>query len=617
MAYNGLQQFVKVLEANNQLIRISKPISTELQITEITDRIMKSPDGGKAILFENCGSKFPLLINHLGSTERISSALDCDDLDQISDRIDLMFKEITAPKRSLIDKIKTFPLLKEISSFMPKRKRGKGVCQQVIDLDPDLDKLPILKCWPADGGNFITLPAVITEDPNSEIRNVGMYRMQQMGKNATGMHWHLHKTGERHYQEYKKLGKKMPISVALGGDPAYTFSATAPLPDNIDEFMLAGFIRKKSVKLVKSITNDIYVPEDADIIIEGYVDPAEEKVYEGPFGDHTGFYSLADYYPKFHVTAITHRRDAIYPATIVGIPPMEDAYIQRASERIFLSPMRLVIAPEVLDLDLPPAGVAHNITIVKIQKSFEGQARRAASAMWGAGQMMFNKILITVSSDVDIHNYLELAQIISQKVDIDRDIFFVEGPADVLDHSAPKFTYGSKLGIDATVSDQEYTPTIEKDPEIKLPEWGSARGLKHIGISALIVAIDKDKFRSSDEVHQSIREIDVANSYKFIIVVDKGLNLDNLDSVAWYCSGNIDPIRDCRIKDETIVIDGTRKSRKIDKFKREWPNPVVSSDKTIEEIDQMWDQLKIGEFIKSPSLQYKGLLKGEGAVADE
>lgn len=339
MVYKGLSSFINVLEKSNELVRISHPVSPELEITEITDRVSKTSGGGKALLFENNGTAFPLLINAFGSETRMALSLGVENLEEIATKISQLFKNLSEPKPGFLDKVKFLPQISRIASWMPKSISGRGVCQQIRMANPDLTKLPILKCWPADGGAFITLPCVITRDPDTGIRNVGMYRMQVLNPDTTGMHWHKHKTGARHFAAYRKKGLKMPVSVVLGGDPSYTYSATAPLPDNIDEYMLAGFLRNKRVELVKCLTNDLEVPSDADIVIEGYVDPAEDFVWEGPFGDHTGFYSLADWYPKFHVTCITHRKDAVYPATIVGIPPQEDAYIGRATERIFLSPI--------------------------------------------------------------------------------------------------------------------------------------------------------------------------------------------------------------------------------------------------------------------------------------
>jgi len=635
MAFEGLREFIRLLEIKNELIRINCPVNPELEITEIVDRISKSRDGGKALLFENNGTKFPVLINAFGSEKRIALALECNSLDQIGHEIESLFKNLSQPKPGLWDKLKFLPLMSQMASWMPKVISGKGKCQEVTMAEPDLTKLPVLKCWPADGGAFITLPCVITRDPETGNRNVGMYRMQVFGSNLTGMHWHKHKTGARHFSEYKKKGVRMPVSVVLGGDPAYTYAATAPLPDNIDEYMLAGFLRKKRVELVKCMTNDLEVPADADFIIEGYIDPDEELLWEGPFGDHTGFYSLADWYPKFHVSCITHRKDAVYPATIVGIPPMEDAYIGKATERIFLSPMKLTLIPELLDMDLPPAGVAHNLTVVKINKTYAGQTQKVMNAMWGAGQMMFNKILIVTDNLTDIHNYDDLVRHLAITVNPGQDIIFSQGPMDVLDHSSARFAYGSKMGIDATVKiDEEITGEVQKTfdlitaddslkrrvnsiPGIESVNWGPLNK----GIPILILGVRKNKKDYLTEIVDSLLNHEEMYPVKFFIFVDAELDIDALEVVSWYVSGNIDPRRDCRIikphDDEVshFVIDGTRKLAGIDGFKRDWPNPVVSSMETIRRIDDLWSSLGLGDFIPSPSLKYIPLQRGQGAIS--
>jgi len=413
MAYQGLREFIELLESKGELIRITIPVSPELEVTEIVDRLSKSEGGGKALLFENNGTDFPILINAFGSEKRIALALGCDNLENIGTEIEMLFKKLAMPRAGFLDKLKFLPLLSQMASWMPKRISGRGKCQENVMKSPDLLKLPILKCWPADGGRFITLPCVVTRDPETGLRNVGMYRMQVFGPDLTGMHWHKHKTGARHFAGYKEKGTRMPVSVVIGGDPAYTYAATAPLPDNIDEYLLAGFLRKKKVELVKCLTNDLEVPNDADFIIEGFIDPQEEFIWEGPFGDHTGFYSLADWYPKFHVTCITYRKDAVYQATIVGIPPQEDAWIGRATERIFLAPMKMTLIPELNDMELPAAGVAHNITLAKIEKTYAGQGPKVMNAMWGAGQMMFNKILIVADQKTDIKDYKAFAKYVS------------------------------------------------------------------------------------------------------------------------------------------------------------------------------------------------------------
>lgn len=356
--YKNLNQYIATLEREGELIRITAQVDPELEMSEIIDRVSKTDGGGKALLFENTGTEFAVLANMMGSERRMALALAVTDLDELPEKITTLLNIVKQPRRGLLDKLRLLPILRRVGGFMPRHSRRRGECQQIIDRNPDLTKLPILKTWPADGGRFFTLPMVHTIDPENGMRNVGMYRMQVFSPTTTGMHWHKHKTGARHYEKYKSLveNSKFPVAVTLGGDPAYTYAATAPLPDGIDEYILAGFLRNKAVKLVKCITCDIEVPSDCDFVIEGYIDTAEAKVTEGPFGDHTGFYSLEDMYPTLHVRCITHRRDAIYPATVVGVPPMEDRYIALATERIFLEPIKAAIAPEIRSLTMPWQG---------------------------------------------------------------------------------------------------------------------------------------------------------------------------------------------------------------------------------------------------------------------
>jgi 4-hydroxy-3-polyprenylbenzoate decarboxylase len=635
MSYQGLNSFIEVLENKEELIRIAFPVSPELEITEIVDRISKSEGGGKALLFENNGTDFPLLINAFGSETRIALALGCENLESVARDIEYLFKKLSAPRTGFLDKLKFLPLLSQMASWMPKLKSRRGKCQDIVMKDPDLSKLPILKCWPADGGRFITLPCVVTRDPETGLRNVGMYRMQIFGPDLTGMHWHKHKTGARHFAGYKDKGTIMPVSVVIGGDPAYTYAATAPLPDNIDEYLLAGFLRKRRVELVKCLTNDLEVPGDADFIIEGFVDPQEELIWEGPFGDHTGFYSLADWYPKFHVTCITHRKDAVYQATIVGIPPQEDAWIGRATERIFLAPMKMTLIPELKEMELPPSGVAHNITIAKIEKTFAGQGQKVMNAMWGAGQMMFNKILIVADQSTDIKDYEALARYISKVVNPLRDICFSQGPMDVLDHSSAHFSYGSKLGIDVTLkfkeeidSDEEYNgDTIDIDSfNVKILGISGVLScnltLIEKGISAIILGIVKSEPNTLNEIVDCLLLISELRGLKLIVFVDPELNIFDLEAVCWYVSGNIDPRRDCRIISKVcegevshFIMDGTRKSEEIDGFKRDWPNPVVSSPETIARIDEIWPSTGLGSFIASPSMKYVSLQRGDKAIS--
>src|SRR6195952_4066908 len=458
MAYRDQQEFIDALEKAGELVRIKTYVDPKLEIAEITDRISKSGDGGKALLFENTGYDFPVLMNAYGSEKRMCMALGVNQLNDVAHDIENLFRLLSAPKENILDKLRLLPKLSQFANWMPKVKNGRGECQEVVMQNPDIGKLPVITCWPKDGGPFVTLPVIHTKDPESGIRNVGMYRMQVMGPTLTGMHWHKHKVSARHYQAYKKLNKRMPVAVSLGGDPVYTYAATAPLPDNVDEYMLAGFVRKKKVELVRCLTQpELEVPADADIVIEGYVDPEEAPVWEGPFGDHTGYYSLPDWYPAFHVTGITHKKNAIYPATIVGIPPQEDAWLGKATERIFLAPMKMMMIPEIVDMEMPVEGVFHNLVIAQIHKTFAGHAQKVMSAMWGAGQMMFNKILVLVDEGVSITDYLSLAKYVFKNLNPATDIAFAQGPMDVLDHSCSKLGFGGKLCIDGTKKMEEET----------------------------------------------------------------------------------------------------------------------------------------------------------------
>ena len=616
MAYSSLQAFIDVLEQNNELVRISEFVSPELEITEIADRISKSKAGGKALLFENTGYEFPILINGFGSIKRMHLAFGIDNLDQIGKEMERLFKELTGPKEDILQKLKLLPQLGKIASWMPKKTTGKGICQEVIHNNPDINLLPVLKTWPNDGGKFITLPMVNTIDPHTNIRNIGMYRMQVLDKESTGMHWHKHKVGARHYNEYKKLGKNMPVSVTLGGDPAYTYSATAPLPDNIDEYMLAGFLRKKKVELVKCISNDIYVPKDVDFVIEGYVDTSEDYIWEGPFGDHTGFYSLADWYPKFHITCITHKKNAIYPTTIVGIPPMEDAYIGKATERIFLTPIKMTMLPEVVDMNLPFAGVAHNITIMRIDKSFAGHAQKVMSALWGAGQMMFNKSMVIVDKDVDVHNYKSVLEAVYKNCNPGADILFNKGPLDVLDHSSSKFSFGTKIGIDATRKFEEeksqFTPERTGDNASIQNIIDLNKQLDNLGL--IVVSVAKSDFVFDKWVEDNIKELSA--NIKFVIIADQNVDIQDFFNLVWTVSNHTEPQRDSIIKQNILFVNGTRKTKKHDGFSRDWPNPVVMDEKTISKVNKIWEKLKIGDFISSPSLLYKKQMAGDEAIAN-
>lgn len=582
----GLSSFIQKLQDENELIVVSERVSTDLEITEITDRISKAPENrNKALLFTNNGTDFPLLINALGSQKRICMALNCNELDDLKQRIETIFTQATSPKTTLKEKLSLLPLLAELKSWMPKHKNGRGACQEVIEETVDLTKLPILQCWKHDAGKFITLPMVITKHPETGARNMGMYRMQVIDGQTTGMHWHKNKTGANHYEAYKRLGKRMPVSVALGGDPTNIFSATAPLPENVDEQMLSGFLQRKPVTLVKCITNNLEVPADADFVLEGYVDPTEDKFLEGPFGDHTGFYSLPDYYPKFHITCITHRKNAVYPATIVGIPPMEDAWIGKATERIFLAPIKMLFCPELIDYIMPFEGVSHNLVIAKIKKSYEGQVQKVINAFWGAGQMASNKTLIIVDENCDITNPNDVFQAIENNFDPTNDTIIMSGQLDVLDHSSPSIGFGSKMAIDATTKGEERQSKI-----VFLP-----------------VAQDKQ----TQKIQLAKEKISNEPTISCLILYDNTLDENDKKSIVWNVLNNYNPRHDCVIERNCLIIDGSTKQQ--DEQLRDWPTPVTSDEATIQLVDSKWNTLHLGDFIPSPSMQYRKLFDKDSA----
>ncbi len=455
MSLDSLPAFIAAIEKIGELVRIDRPVRTELEIAEIADRTMKLPGGGPALLFtqpvmpDGSISPIPVIINAYGSRRRMELALGTETLDAIGDRIADML-DLKVPS-GIMGKLAMLPKLAEMAKFPPKTRSGRAPCQEVVHQgdEIDLDRIPFLKTWPDDGGRYITLPMVITQDPGRGTRNVGMYRVQVLGKRELAMHWQRHKSGAAHWREMAAKGEVMPVVIALGGDPAAIYSGSAPLPPGIDEFLFAGFLRRSPVELTKAITCDLEVPSEAEIVIEGHIDPAEALVMEGPFGDHTGFYSLADLYPKMHVTAVTMKRNPVYPATLVGRPPMEDYWLGHATERIFLPLLKLTV-PEIVDYHMPAAGIFHNLVFVSIDKQYPGQAYKVMHALWGQGLMSLSKVLVVVDKDVDVQNVDETWWVALNNIDPKRDVEFARGPIDVLDHSSQHFSFGSKMGIDAT-----------------------------------------------------------------------------------------------------------------------------------------------------------------------
>jgi 4-hydroxy-3-polyprenylbenzoate decarboxylase len=469
MAFDDLRDFIHALEKHRELKRVSIEVDPYLEMTEFADRAVKN--GGPALFFERPkNSKVPLAINLFASKRRMEIALGVNDVEEIAQRIS-GFLQMQKPE-GLLDKLKMLPRLSELNSMFPKTV-SSGPCKEVIlHNDFSLDTFPIMHCWPGDAGRFITLPMVFSKNPETGKRNCGMYRMQVFDQKTTGMHWQKHKQGAEHYRRRFREGNsaRMPVAAAIGSDPATMYSAILPLPPDLDEMMFAGFVRGRPVEMVKCETSGLEVPANSEIVLEGYVNPGELR-REGPFGDHTGFYSLADDYPVFHIECITRRKNPIYASTIVGPPPMEDFYMGKAIERMFLPLIRMQL-PEIRDMCMPAEGIFHNLVLVSIRKSYPGQARKVIHAIWGLGQAMFSKCIVVVDEDVDVQNVAEVAWKALNNIDPQRDIEFVMGPVDSLDHASRMPNYGSKMGVDATTKwasegfTRRWPNVIEMSPDV-------------------------------------------------------------------------------------------------------------------------------------------------------
>jgi 4-hydroxy-3-polyprenylbenzoate decarboxylase len=444
--YTDLNDFIADLDRKRLLSRVQDSVSPDLEIAAVTDRVCKTAGGGPGLLFERpTGFDMPVATNLFGSMERMCLALGVSSLDEVAREID----ELMTPKMptGMLSALKMLPALDRLRDLMPKTVKD-APCHEVIRHDGSLDELPILKCWPEDGGRYITFPLVITKDPESGMRNMGTYRMQVFDGRTTGMHWQRHKGGAQHHRVAERLGKRLEVAVALSPDPTLAYSATAPMPEGLDEFLLAGFLGRRRIEVVKAVTVDLEVPANAHIVLEGYVEPGERR-REGPFGDHTGFYSLADDFPVFHLQCITMRKKPVYLTTVVGIPPQEDYYLGKASERIFLPVIRKTL-PEIVDMHFPAEGIFHNIVLVSIDKRYPGHARKIMNAFWGLGQLMFSKTIVVVDKDVNVQDVSEVAWIAGTHVDPQRDIQFTRGPMDDLENASDLPAFGSKMGIDAT-----------------------------------------------------------------------------------------------------------------------------------------------------------------------
>ncbi len=583
-SYDSLKDFIDILKREGEIKFIDDEVSSHLEISRLADIESKKKGGGKALFFNNVkDSKFPVAINLFGSRKRINLAFNVKNLDEIGLKISKYLN--LSPPTSLKDYFSLFSFLYKIKNFFPKIvSNKKAPCQEVVLKGDDINlfQIPILHCWPEDAGRFVTLPLVFTKSLKTGRRNVGMYRLQVFDKKTTGMHWHIHKDGSHYFDEYKEINEKMPVAVAIGCDPATIYSAIAPLPKGVDEMMFAGFLRDKPVKMVKCKTIDMEVPMEAEFVLEGFVDPKELRI-EGPFGDHTGYYSLADLYPVFHLTAITHRKKAIYNTTVVGRPPMEDCYLAKATERFFL-PMLQAVVPEIKDYFLPWEGVFHNVIFVSIKKKFEGHSYKVINGLWGQGQMSFCKAIVVVDDDVNVADAGEVLDKILNNLDISKDILISHGVLDVLDHSSPSVNSGSKIGIDltkrigkeekrGTITIEEFDCDLKKiltDAGIKVVEIREiTKGKKN---KVLFISLKKDV--SAKEFAEKILKLKTSIPFNIFILFDENIDLKDSSLCLWKLFNNVDPKRDIIINDKKCLIDACKKGA-LDGHLREWPNDMV------------------------------------------
>ena len=592
--FKNLRHFLKTLNEAGELRIIKEPVSPYLEISRFTDRESKSPDGGKALYFRKVkGSPFPVVTNLFGSPRRICMALGVTDLDELGARI---YRYLNLnPPRNLKEALDIIPLVFGAVKFFPRTSRAKPPpCQEVVlkNSAVDLTTLPVLHCWPKDAGPFITLPVVITQSPVTGRRNVGMYRMQVFDRCTTAMHWHVHKDGAHYYGEYARLKKRMPVAVAIGADPAVIYAATAPMPRGIDEMVLAGFIRKKPVPMARCVTVDLQVPAEAEFVLEGYVEPGELRT-EGPFGDHTGYYSPADAYPVFHVTAVTHRKDPIYTATLVGRPPMEDCYLAKATERMFL-PLLQTVMPEIRDYWFPWEGVFHNIVVVSIDKAYAGHAQKIMSGLWGQGQMSFCKTIVMVDSGVNPQDPLHIAELLVHRLDLESDITLTTGVLDVLDHSSPHANFGGKIGIDLTERAPGEPPRRKRIPKplpsvenpmdpVKdvLPDATGCRflfrtlagGSEHSN-RILAVSVKKAGTRGGKDLAAALLGTAALDGFNIFILFDPAIDLSDNSLVLWKLFNNVDPRRDMIFENGRVVIDACTKGP-MDGHHRDWPEELT------------------------------------------
>jgi 4-hydroxy-3-polyprenylbenzoate decarboxylase len=593
--YQNLQAFIGALKQAGEVKVISQPISPILEISQYTDAESKSPRGGKALYFESVtGSPHPVATNIFGSSRRICMALGVDHLDQLADRMRTYID--FSPPRSLKEALGILPMALNLTKFFPRNYRGKTApCQEVVLTgdEVDLSTLPVIQCWPKDAGRFVTLPLVITRSLETGKRNLGMYRLQIFDRNTTGMHWHIHKDGSHFYNEYRKAGRRMPVAVAIGADPATTYAGTAPMPRGMDELLLAGFIRNRPVRLTRCVTNDLQVPAESEFVLEGYVDPGELR-REGPFGDHTGYYSLADDYPVFHVTAVTHRKNPVYHTTLVGRPPMEDCYLAQATERLFL-PMLQTVMPEIRDYWFPWEGVFHNIAIVAIEKEYAGHAQKIMSGLWGQGQMSFCKAIVVVDDNISPQDPTAVIRTLLTRLDPASDITLTKGVLDVLDHSSPHVNFGNKIGLDLTTRFVNEPPRNEqrRDTNTALADTAVQRvretnpaitGGRELftdadvepgaGLRILAFTVDKRRGITGKDLANELLALPDLASFDILVFFDRRIDLADGSLMLWKVFNNVDPGRDLIARGARLALDATRKGP-ADGHDREWPDELT------------------------------------------
>ncbi|NLL28229.1 MAG: menaquinone biosynthesis decarboxylase [Bacteroidales bacterium] len=597
MAFYSLAKWVSLLREKGEVCEINEYVSPELEISEFADRITNS-NNSKPLLFKNNGTDFPVLVNLFANSDLTNRFLNLENEKGAINRIEKILSLLKSKPRFSID---FFSSLWEMRNLSPKKLRKSGTCMENEMDFPDISKFPVIKSWPFDGGRFLTLPLVHTIDPETGIQNMGMYRMQVFDGKSTGMHWHKHKGGAAHFEKWKKLGKQMPVTVTLGGDPTFIYAATAPVPDGFSEYMLAGFLKNEKVKLVKSKTNDIWIPECSDFVIEGYIDTSEPFRTEGPFGDHTGFYSIPDEYPVFHITKISFRKNAVYPATVVGVPKKEDRFFGMATTKIFLPLIKNILIPEITDMFLPEEGGFHNLALVKTQKKYRGQAEKIFHAMWGAGQMMFMKNIFVFDENVDLRNLASVLSAIDNNFDPSSGLIFSKGPSDVLDHAAKEFSFGGKAGFDCTAKEK----TLKENNISSF--FKGCENIKKIS-NSIFVLFTNSPVEDSNSIIQGFKNEKSINNRGILIITDLNTQGFSNSKILWYILANIDPNRDYSIicngqSNSLLLINASVKDKKAVPHGN-WPAITIMSDEIIKKVDLMWNRCDTGEFVESPSKEF-------------